>query len=136
MESQNVKIRKLSQAIIEKYTYYVRDEVRKGRECYKSTGIDKSLMVYREFFLNILSLSLGLDDDNPNVDKEVKEELIKLIQGVVNRRRFKKASKNQRAVIYRTCELIFDMVVLGILREEYSLADDAALIELGLLKGD
>ena len=112
---KNSKIKSLCQEIIEDFTYYVRDEVKANRTEYLQTGIDNDLMVYREFFLNILGLSLGLEDKEPNVDKEVKEELITLIKRDLSYRRYIKVSQTNRAMIYRTCEIIFNKVVEGIL---------------------
>ena len=65
--------------------------------------------------MNILGLSLGLEDNEPNVDKEVKEELITLIKRDLSYRRYIKISQTNRAMIYRTCEVIFNKVVEGIL---------------------
>ena len=112
---KNSKIKSLCQVIIEDFTYYVRDAVKANRTEYLQTGIDNNLMVYREFFLNILGLSLGLEDNEPNVDKEVKEELITLIKRDLSYRRYIKISQTNRAMIYRTCEVIFNKVVEGIL---------------------
>lgn len=112
---KNSKIKSLCQVIIEDFTYYVRDAVKANRTEYLQTGIDNNLIVYREFFLNILGLSLGLEDNEPNVDKEVKEELITLIKRDLSYRRYIKISQTNRAMIYRTCEVIFDKVVEGIL---------------------
>lgn len=109
------KVKLLSQLIIEDYTYYVRDEVRKGRIEYKETGIDDDLFVYRELFLEILSLSLGLEDKEPDVNKVVKEELISLIKRDLSYRRFNKIALTNRTMIYKTCAIIFDKVVEGIL---------------------
>ena len=112
---KNSKIKSLCQVIIEDFTYYVRDAVKANRTEYLQTGIDNNLIVYREFFLNILGLSLGLEDNEPNVDKEVKEELITLIKRDLSYRRYIKISQTNRAMIYRTCEVIFNKVVEGIL---------------------
>ena len=112
---RNLKIKQLSQCIIEDFTYFVRDEVQKGRSEYLATGIDNDLMVYREFFLNILGLSLGLDDTEPDVHSLVKSELISLIHRDLSYRRYVKISQTNRAMIYKTCEVIFDKVVEGIL---------------------
>ena len=109
------KVKQLSQCIIEDFTYYVRDEVKKGRVEYLNTGIDNNLMVYREFFLDILSIALGLEDTNPTVHEVVKEELITLIKRDLSYRRYIKIASVNRAMIYRTCEIIFDKVVEGIL---------------------
>ena len=109
------KVKQLSQCIIEDFTYYVRDEVKKGRVEYLNTGIDNDLMVYREFFLDILSIALGLEDTNPTVHEIVKEELITLIKRDLSYRRYIKIASVNRAMIYRTCEIIFDKVVEGIL---------------------
>ena len=54
--SKSSKIKSLSQCIIEDFTYFVRDEVHKGRTEYLDTGINDDLMVYREFFMNILGI--------------------------------------------------------------------------------
>ena len=115
LDFKNSKIKSLCQVIIEDFTYYVRDAVKANRTEYLQTGIDNNLMVYREFFLNILGLSLGLEDNEPNVDKEVKEELITLIKRDLSYRRYIKISQTNRAMIYRTCEVIFNKVVEGIL---------------------
>ena len=109
------KVKQLSQCIIEDFTYYVRDEVKKGRVEYLNTVIDNNLIVYREFFLDILSIALGLEDTNPTVHEVVKEELITLIKRDLSYRRYIKIASVNRAMIYRTCEIIFDKVVEGIL---------------------
>lgn len=110
------KIKQLSQCIIEDFTYFVRDEVRKGRSEYLATGIDNDLMVYREFFLNILGLALGIEDTEPEVDSVVKSELISLIKRDLSYRRYAKISQTNRVMIYKTCGVIFDTVVDGIVR--------------------
>lgn len=108
----------LSQSIIEDYTFYVRDEIHKGRLEYKETGIDEDLMVYKELFLEILSLALGLEDMEPEVNKVVKSELISLIKRDLSYRRFQRMVRTNRAMIYRTCEVLFNKVVEGILGGE------------------
>lgn len=115
LDFKSSKVKQLSQCIIEDFTYYVRDEVKKGRTEYLNTGIDNNLMVYREFFLEILSIALGLEDTNPTVHEVVKEELITLIKRDLSYRRYIKIASVNRAMIYRTCEIIFDKVVEGIL---------------------
>ena len=112
--SKSSKIKSLSQCIIEDFTYFVRDEVHKGRTEYLSTGINDDLMVYREFFMNILGIALGLEDSEPEEDTVVKLELISLIRRDLSYRRYKKLSESNRTLIYKTCELIFDKVVEGI----------------------
>ena len=99
------KVKLLSQLIIEDYTYYVRDEVRKGRIEYKETGIDDDLFVYRELFLEILSLSLGLEDKEPDVNKVVKEELISLIKRDLSYSRFNKIALTNRIMIYKSYQI-------------------------------
>lgn len=113
--SKSSKIKSLSQCIIEDFTYFVRDEVRKGRTEYLDTGINDDLMVYREFFMNILGISLGIEDSEPDVDTVVKKELISLVRRDLSYRRYKKLSESNRTLIYKTCELIFDKVVEGII---------------------
>ena len=109
------RIKSLSKCIIEDYTFFVRDEVRKGREEYLDTGINDDLMVYREFFLNILGIALGVEDNEPHIDTIVKEELVSLIRRDLSYRRYKKLSQSSRTLIYKTCELSFNKVVEGIL---------------------
>lgn len=118
IDLRNSKIKLLSQSIIEDYTFYVRDEIHKGRLEYKETGIDDDLMVYKELFLEILSLALGLEDMEPDVNKVVKSELISLIKRDLSYRRFQRMVRTNRAMIYRTCEVIFNKVVEGILGGE------------------
>lgn len=118
VRAENLVVKELSQSIIEDFTYYVQKEVRKGRNEYLQTGIDNDLMIYREFFLNILGISLGLVDSYPNKDKIPKEELIALIKRDLSYRKYKKLVKTNRVIIYKTCALIFDKVVEGILRGE------------------
>lgn len=118
IDLRNSKIKLLSQSIIEDYTFYVRDEIHKGRLEYKETGIDEDLMVYKELFLEILSLALGLEDMEPEVNKVVKSELISLIKRDLSYRRFQRMVRTNRAMIYRTCEVIFNKVVEGILGGE------------------
>lgn len=118
VDLRNSKIKLLSQSIIEDYTFYVRDEIHKGRLEYKETGIDDDLMVYKELFLEILSLALGLEDMEPDVNKVVKSELISLIKRDLSYRRFQRMVRTNRAMIYRTCEVIFNKVVEGILGGE------------------
>lgn len=113
--SKSSKIKSLSQCIIEDFTYFVRDEVHKGRTEYLDTGINDDLMVYREFFMNILGISLGIEDSEPDVDTVVKKELISLVRRDLSYRRYKKLSESNRTLIYKTCELIFDKVVEGII---------------------
>lgn len=113
--SKSSKIKSLSQCIIEDFTYFVRDEVRKGRTEYLDTGINDDLMVYREFFMNILGISLGIEDSEPDVDTVVKKELVSLVRRDLSYRRYKKLSESNRTLIYKTCELIFDKVVEGII---------------------
>jgi len=115
LDFKNSKIKSLSQCIIEDYTIFVRDEVRKGRAEYLDTGINDDLMVYREFFLNILGLALGIEDREPKVDTVVKSELISLIKRDLSYRRYVKVSQTNRVMIYRTCEIIFNKVVEGII---------------------
>lgn len=118
VDLRNSKIKLLSQSIIEDYTFYVRDEIHKGRLEYKETGIDDDLMVYKELFLEILSLALGLEDMEPDVNKVVKSELMSLIKRDLSYRRFQRMVRTNRAMIYRTCEVIFNKVVEGILGGE------------------
>ena len=73
-------------------------------------------MVYREFFLNILGLALGIEDTEPEVDSVVKSELISLIKRDLSYRRYAKISQTNRVMIYKTCGVIFDTVVDGIVR--------------------
>ncbi len=113
--SKSSKIKSLSQCIIEDFTYFVRDEVHKGRTEYLDTGINDDLMVYREFFMNILGISLGIEDSEPDVDTVVKKELVSLVRRDLSYRRYKKLSESNRTLIYKTCELIFDKVVEGII---------------------
>ena len=113
--SKSSKIKSLSQCIIEDFTYFVRDEVHKGRTEYLDTGINDDLMVYREFFMNILGISLGIEDSEPDVDTVVKKELVSLVRRDLSYRRYKKLSESNRTLIYKTCELIFDIVVEGII---------------------
>ncbi len=113
-ESRNLRIKCLAQEIIEDFTYFVRDEVRKGRSEYLDTGIDASLERYEEFFLDILSIALGLEDRNPNVDVVVKQELLRLLKRDLSYRRYSKIVKCNRVLIYKTCEVVFGKVVEGI----------------------
>ena len=116
LELRNSKIKNLSREIIEDFTYFVRDEVHKGRAEYLNTGINDSLERYEEFFLDILAISLGLEDRNPEIDKVAKSELVSLIKRDLSYRRYIKVAKGNRVLIYKTCEVIFDTVVEGILR--------------------
>ena len=49
------------------------------------------------------------------VNKVVKEELISLIKRDLSYRRFNKIALTNRTMIYKTCAIIFDKVVEGIL---------------------
>lgn len=112
---RNSKIKSLAKEIIEDFTYFVRDEVHKGRTEYLETGINDSLDRYEEFFLDILSIALGLEDRNPEIDKVAKSELVSLIKRDLSYRRYIKLAKGNRVLIYKTCEVVFDKVVEGIL---------------------
>lgn len=108
------KLKQLCQCIIEDYTYHVRDEVHLGRIEYKETGIDDNLVSYRELFLELLSLALGLEDREPEINSVVKKETVSLIRRDLNYRKYRRIIKGNRALIYRTCAVIFDSVIEGI----------------------
>ena len=105
------KLKPLCKAIIIKYTAHVRGAVGVGRIEYIGTGIDESLEVYKELFLEILGLALGVKDDESNINKEVKEETIKVIRKEISKRRYRKLLTNYRLMIYTTCEIIFEKVM-------------------------
>lgn len=109
------KIKEICQVIIEDYTYFVRDEFHKGREEYRKTGIDNDLELYKKLFLEILSISLGLKDTEPNKNSVFKEELVCVLQKIYEKHKYKNIVMTNRARIYRTCEVIFDKVIEGII---------------------
>lgn len=108
------KLKQLCQCIIEDYTYHVRDKVHLGRIEYRETGIDADLGIYRELFLELLSLALGLEDREPEINSIVKKETVSLIRRDLNYRKYRRLIKGNRALIYRTCSVIFDSVIAGI----------------------
>ena len=112
---RNSKIKGLSKEIIEDFTYFVRDEVHKGRTEYLDTGINDSLDRYEEFFLDILAIALGLEDREPEIDKVAKSELVSFVKRDLSYRRYIKVAKGNRVLISKTCEIIFDKVVEGII---------------------
>lgn len=109
------KIKEICQTIIEDYTYFVRDEFHKGREEFRQTGIDSDLGLYKSIFLEVLSISLGLKDFEPNVNRVFKEEMISVLQKIYDKHKYKNIVMTNRARIYRTCEVIFDKVIEGII---------------------
>lgn len=112
---RNSKIKSLCKEVIEDFTYFVRDEVHNGRTEYLDTGINDSLERYEEFFLDILAIALGLEDREPEIDKVAKSELVSLVKRDLSYRRYIKVAKGNRVLIYKTCEVIFDKVVEGII---------------------
>lgn len=109
------RIKELSKIIITDFTVYVREAVRSGRLEYTRTGIDEDLMAYRNFFLKLLGLSLGLEEDSSEIDEVVKNELVSLIRRDLSYRRFYKMVQTNHTRIYAACEVVFDSVVQGIL---------------------
>ena len=109
------RVKELSKIIITDFTVYVRDAIKSGRMEYKLTGIDEDLLVYRNFFLKLLALSLGLEEDSSEIDERVKTELISLIRRDLSYRRFYKMVQTNHTRIYAACEVAFDSVVKGIL---------------------
>lgn len=109
------RIKELSKIIITDFTVYVREAVRRGRLEYTRTGIDEDLMAYRNFFLKLLGLSLGLEEDSSEIDEVVKNELVSLIRRDLSYRRFYKMVQTNHTRIYAACEVVFDSVVQGIL---------------------
>lgn len=112
-----VKIKPLCKNIIVVYTHFVRDKVSEGKLEYIKTGIDTNLDKYKELFLEILGLALGVNDIEPNINKEIKEETIMLIKREVSRRKYRQIASNYRLLIYTTCELIFNKVMEEITNE-------------------
>lgn len=110
----NLRLKKLCKVLIIDYTDYVREAVKSGKVGYKETGIDDDLEVYREYFLMVLGLSLGLSDSEPLKDRKVKEDLIQLLKRDLSYRCFYKLSQTHRTKIYGMCSLIFNSVVSGI----------------------
>ncbi len=111
------KIKPLCRNIIVVYTHHVRDMVKDGKIKYIETGIDDDIYVYKELFLEILGLALGVSDKEPNINKEVKEETIVIIKREMSSRKYRKILANYRLLIYTTCELIFEKVMEEIKHE-------------------
>lgn len=114
MKTSTYQLQTLCRTVIEKYAYFVRDRVALNKSTYFDTGINENLYAYKDLFMTLLSISLGLKDHH-HYNRDV-SELITLISYELSKH--STFVDVNRVLIYRTCGLIFDKIVSGILSEQ------------------
>ena len=114
MRTSTRQLQTLCRTIIENYAYFVRDKVALNNRAYFDTGIIENLYAYKDLFMRLLSVSLGLKDHH-HYNRDM-SELINLISMELNKH--STFVSVNRVLIYRTCGLIFDKIVSGILSEQ------------------
>lgn len=108
------KLLLLCREIIVNYTVRVRDKIREGDICYKDTGIDEDIEKYKSLFLELLLLSLGLEDKYIEEHIRVKAEMRSYLQLYLSEVQNESLIQGNRDIVYATCSMIFEQVLSGI----------------------